>query len=133
MVKLLQPQEIEVFYVIPGIKRNLAIGMKNSGMKQTNIAQILQIESATVSQYIRNKRGARIQFNQRVMEEIEKSSHRIIDSLSYLKEMQRIIRLVRDKDTLCEFHKKVSNVPKECNPELIGCFTIRKNGKYTRI
>mgnify|MGYP001577863493 FL=1 len=35
---LLQPQEIEVYYIIPAIRRQLAMYMKLSGMKQNKIA-----------------------------------------------------------------------------------------------
>ena len=58
--KLLQPQEIEVFYVLPALKRYLSIYMKENGLNQSEIAIMLDLEKAAVSQYINNKRGNKI-------------------------------------------------------------------------
>ena len=53
----LQPQEIEVFYIIPAIRRHIAMYMKLRGLKQNKIAELLHIDKAAVSQYIKKKRG----------------------------------------------------------------------------
>ena len=50
--KLLLPQEIETFYVIPSLRRQLALCLKEKGMKQKDIAQLLGIDTAAVSQYL---------------------------------------------------------------------------------
>ncbi|MBI2110228.1 hypothetical protein HYT51_00405, partial [Candidatus Woesearchaeota archaeon] len=46
--QFLHPQEIEVFYIIPALRRQLAIEMKKNGLKQKRIAELLLIEDATV-------------------------------------------------------------------------------------
>lgn len=129
----MQPQEVEVFYLIPGIKKNLAVCMRKSGLKQNEIANLLQIEDATVSHYLNNKRGNKFYFEKEVLKEIYKSSKLIKDELSFLREVQRLLRVVKRTREICRIHKILSSVPEECTPELIGCFGDEKDGKYAGI
>jgi predicted transcriptional regulator len=121
MVHLLQPQEVEVFYIIPGIKREVALCMKRKGMKQNKIAELLQIQGATVSQYLSSKRGSKIEFDKETLDEVSRSSDLIVDKISYLREVQRLMKVIRRNGTLCRVHKLVSNVPSECEMSLVGC------------
>ena len=51
------PQEIELWYVIPAIRKQLVIELKRKGLKQKAIAPILGITEAAISQYNRDKRA----------------------------------------------------------------------------
>ncbi|HIG93128.1 TPA: hypothetical protein HA242_03460 [Candidatus Woesearchaeota archaeon] len=119
--KLLHPQEIETFYVIPTLRRYLALYLKEQGMKQKDIASLLMINTATISQYQSNKRGHQIDFDKNMLAEIKKSAVRIKDRMNYLREIQHLLRLIRSTKTLCEIHKKFSDVPKGCEPAETGC------------
>ncbi|MAF51289.1 MAG: hypothetical protein CMH64_04330 [Nanoarchaeota archaeon] len=119
---LLQPQEIEVFYIIPALKRQIAMNMKLNGFKQNKIAGLLSIENATVSQYLHKKRGNKIEFTEGILKEIAKSSKEIKDNISLLREMQRLLRVIKDTREICRIHKELSKIPEDCNPELIDCF-----------
>ena len=119
--KLLQPQEIEVFYIIPAIRKHLAMQMKSSGLKQKRIAELLQIEEGTVSQYLSNKRGNQVSFNEKVIKEVENSAKLIKDQTTLLGETQRLLSLIRQSGDLCKFHKKFSNIPKTCGFEVVKC------------
>ena len=110
-----------MFYIIPGVKREVAVCMKKKGMKQNKIAGLLGIEEATVSQYLNNKRGHRIELGEETLREILKSSDLITDKISYFREMQRIMKVIRRNGTLCKIHKQVSDVPAECDPRFVGC------------
>ena len=124
---LLQPQEIEVFYIIPNLRKEFAISMILQGLKQNKIAELLHVESATVSQYINEKRGNKIELDDNIKKEITISASRIRDSLSLVGETQRLLRLIRSSGNLCRIHKQLSDVPRECEPKLINCFG-EKNG-----
>ena len=124
----LHPQEIEVFYIIPALRRQLAMHMKQNGLKQKRIAELLVIEDATVSQYMSKKRGNKIMFDEVVMQEIAKSAILIKDKLSLLKEMQHLLRVIKETREICRIHKQISKVPHECNPELINCFGGKEYG-----
>ena len=120
---ILQPQEIEVFYIIPTLRKHLAIAMKKQGMKQSRIAELLEIQNATVSQYIKGKRGDKIKFPEKIVKEIEHSSSKIHDKISLIRETQKILLLIRNTGALCTIHKQLSpTIPCSCNPNLTGCF-----------
>lgn len=126
---LLQPQEIEVFYIIPTLRKQLAIAMKELGMKQNKIANLLSIEPATVSQYINDKRGNKIHFEESTLTEITISASKIKDRLSLLREMQRLLRIIKESKEICKIHKSLSGIPEECSPELIECFGGSPNAR----
>jgi predicted transcriptional regulator len=111
--KILLPQEIEVFYIIPTIRKYIAINLKKQGLKQKDIAAIMMIDTSAISQYASTKRGNKIKINKEVQKEIEKSSKNIKDPFSYIKETQRILRHIRE-NCLCEIHKQISTIPKGC-------------------
>ena len=128
MAKLLQPQEIEVHYIIPSLKRALAASMKEKGLKQKAIAKLLQTEEAAISQYISKKRGNSVEFDQNIMGEINKAATSITDTSSFVREIQRLLRLVRGAGILCRVHKKYSKIPQQCYPGITTCFQITEDG-----
>ena len=119
--QMLQPQEIEVFYIIPTIRSHLAKYMKELGKSQKGISQLLQIRESTVSHYINEKRAHKVEFNKEVEEEIKISASRIKDKWTLLSETQRLLGVIRRTDTLCQIHKQFASVPEGCNIQQIGC------------
>lgn len=121
---ILHPQEIEVFYIIPSLRRALAESMSKQGMKQKDIASLLGINTAAISQYRSNKRGNLVQFTLEVQAEIQKSAALIKDKLSYFRETQRLLRHIRTTNALCQIHKQFTDIPVGCEPEHIGCHVM---------
>ena len=119
---LLQPQEIEVFYILPTVRRELAVQMKLKGFKQTKIAELLHVENASISQYLNEKRGNKVELGEDVKKEIAVSAGKITSALTFIAEMQHLLRFIRSSGTLCQIHKQLSQVPEECNPCLVNCF-----------
>lgn len=120
---LLYPQEIEVFYIIPALKRELAVAFKEQGKKQKDIAKLLHTEEAAVSQYIHNKRGSHIQFPAAFKAEVKKAAMKIKDEISLLKETQHLLICIRTSGILCQAHKQFSPVPNKCHVGLTGCYS----------
>ncbi len=60
------PCEIVVWYVIPAIRSELAKELLNLGMKQKDVSEIMDITQPAVSQYITDKRGSGIKFDENV-------------------------------------------------------------------
>ena|SRR3989344_2165352 len=119
---MIQPQEIEIFYIIPTLRKELAVSMKESGLKQKDIASLLHIEGATVSHYLNNKRGSKVEFSKEIKKEVRNSAKRIHDTVSMIREMQKLLSLIRSSCELCRIHKELeSNVPRDCTPELVSC------------
>jgi len=111
--KILLPQEIEVFYIIPTIRKYIAISLKKQGLKQKDIADIMMINTSAISQYSSTKRGNKIKLNSKIQKEIENSCKNIKDPMTYIKETQKILRYIRE-NFICDIHKQISKVPKEC-------------------
>ena len=58
------PQEIEVWYIIPAIRRDMSkILVDEHKLSYERTAEFLEITKAAVSQYINNKRAAKIRLH----------------------------------------------------------------------
>lgn len=110
--KLLQPQEIEVFYVIPALRRELAVCMKESGKSQKVAAGLLGVSEAAVSHYFSSKRASQLKFSAELKKAIGESASKISDELSLMREMQKLLQLTREERVAC------SHCLKDCN----ACF-----------
>lgn len=109
------PQEIEVWYVIPGIRKELAKEMIKLGLSQREAAVRLGLRESAVSQYVHSKRGKDINFDKGTKEFIKKSAERIVNNKSCaVKEIQDICKEVKRNKTLCKIHKKHANIPHCC-------------------
>ena len=69
--KLLQPQEIEVFYILPALRRELAVSLKSAGKSQKAIAGLLGVTEAAVSQYFSSKRASQVKFSDSLKKAID--------------------------------------------------------------
>lgn len=110
----LMPQEVEVRYILPALRKQFTLALAKKGMKQKEIAKSLDITPAAVSQYIKEKRGS-TKFKKNIQDEIEKSTNKIIKQKSTSqKEVYRISKLIRHTSTICEIHRLHDKVPKNC-------------------
>lgn len=119
--KIILPQELETFYVIPALRRHLALAMDEAGMKQKDIANHLGINTSAISQYKSRKRGEKVELNQEIVQHIKNSATKIKDQLSYVRETQHLLRLIRTSGALCQIHKQLSTIPEHCEPQLVQC------------
>ena len=67
------PQEIEVWYILPAIRKELALAMKLNGIKQVEIAKLLGVTKSAVTQYVNNKRANYVSFNSKIKNQINNS------------------------------------------------------------
>ncbi|MCK5239705.1 MAG: hypothetical protein KAR33_09175, partial [Candidatus Thorarchaeota archaeon] len=78
----LMPQEVEVWYVLPAIRRELARVMITKEIPQKQIAQMLGVTEPAVTQYKLNKskrsRGDQVDIPDTVVTELAKSADVII-------------------------------------------------------
>ena len=65
------PCEMVVWYVIPAIRSELAKDLLKLGMKQKTISELMDITQPAVSQYLTDKRGSGIEFNDDVKQLIQ--------------------------------------------------------------
>ncbi len=113
--KFLQPQEVEVFYIIPAIKRELAISMKERGYKQKDIAKKLQATEPAISYYLASKRATEFKFALPIKKEIKDAVPKIKDSKTLTAVIQNLLRKVNNSKATCSICRKKVLLEDNCN------------------
>ena len=57
-----QPQELMSMFILPGIRNHIVKELKNEGLKQEFIAELLDVTPSAISQYLKDKRGCEVEF-----------------------------------------------------------------------
>lgn len=109
------PQEIEVWYILPAIRKELVVALKETGKSQKDIAKLLNITEAAISQYTKEKRGMEISFPQELKEFIKKAATEITDPTSAFYQIQRISEHIKHSKVLCTLHAQVEGDLKGCD------------------
>ncbi len=111
------PQEIEVWYIIPAIRKQLAqVLTKKHRLTFEKTGEILGISKAAVSQYINKKRAGKIKFPPNVKKQIEKSADKINKNNKIaVNEIMRILKLIKTCGCECNICKKYNKgIIKQC-------------------
>ncbi|MBW2972352.1 transcriptional regulator [Candidatus Woesearchaeota archaeon] len=116
------PQEIELWYVIPAIRKALVTELKKHKMKQKDIAPLLGITEAAVSQYMRDKRASRCYeaFQKDPLKaEIKAAANRIMENNSpdsdvARREITRLCKAIKESKVICDIHRRQ-------NPKISKC------------
>lgn len=114
----IMPQELEVWYLIPSLRKELAnIFIKIYKLNQKQAAQILGITESAVSQYIKSKRAKEIIFSEQEKEEIRKTAEKIIkDQKNIRNYFYELSSKLRGSKGMCAIHKKHdTNLPVNCD------------------
>jgi uncharacterized protein len=113
------PQEIEVRYILPAIRRELArVLINEKERRQKEAAAILGLTEAAISQYVNSKRAKDVVFSDDIVSEIRKSADKIIADKRQQRivaEVYRISSLAKVKHILCDIHRSQSKELKDCN------------------
>ncbi len=110
------PQELEVWYLLPALRKNLSrILIEKHGLKQKQVASLLGVTESAVSQYLKSKRANELKFTKDEMKEIERFSDEIVKGKDVSEEVYRLSLKLRGTKSLCEWHKKHDkSVPHDC-------------------
>ena len=114
------PQEVEVRYILPAIRRELArTFIQEHKLSQKESANLLGLTEAAVSQYQHSKRAKEVVFSNDVVNEIMVSADRILadrtNKQRLIAEMYRISNLTTVKHILCDIHRAQSKELESCN------------------
>lgn len=113
------PQEIEMWYLIPALRRELAkILISDFGMNQKQVSQTLGITESAVSQYLKSKRGSELKFSEEDIQKIRGVAYNIVEkgNSHANEELYRLSMKFRGSNIICDFHKKSdSSIPKDCD------------------
>ena len=115
------PQEIELWYIIPSIRKALAKNLKSRGLKQKQIAKALNLTEGAVSQYIKDKRARSDLFTAEIDIKIQKSGDRIFQSIDaidisqrVMHEIQSLCTFIKDTKFICKIHHQKNKKLKNC-------------------
>ncbi len=116
VIQLLHPQELEVYYILPALRRELAKAMKHRGRSQKEIAVSLGVSDAAVSQYLHQKRATGVDFTKDLQKDIRESAAGISDRNAFLKAAQQLTRKIRGTRFICAVCRdKNKGMPKGCS------------------
>jgi hypothetical protein len=127
----LLPQEVEVWYILPAIRKEFTEVMMKQGFKQKHIAKILGVTEAAVSQYKNSKRAGQVSLTPKMKEIVEKISLDIrsdckIDEVKraeeiscdhyngIYKEFQKLLKVAREERVICMVHKHLGYPMEDC-------------------
>ena len=106
----IMPQEIEVWYVLPTIRRELAKAFIDLNLSREKVSNILGVSKASISHYLRNKRAKEVEFDGELVEKIKESAVRIAkDKELYMEEVQELVKFIRQSRRLCQIHQAKSS------------------------
>ena len=113
------PCEIVVWYVIPTIRSELAKELLNLGMKQKEISELLDITQPAVSQYISDKRGHGLKFNDETQKLIREFAKGLVEEKynqrDIIPHVCQICKKVKTDEILCQLHKEKGKMPTDCD------------------
>ncbi len=119
MIKMRPPCEIVVWYVIPTIRSELAKELLNLGMKQKEISELLDITQPAVSQYISDKRGHGLKFNDETQNLIREFAKGLVEQKynqrDIIPHVCQICKKVKTDEILCQLHKEKGKMPTDCD------------------
>jgi predicted transcriptional regulator len=112
------PCEMVVWYVIPAIRSELAKDLLKLGMKQKTISELMDITQPAVSQYLTDKRGSGIEFNDDVKQLIQDFADDLNDGTAtkadIISRTCYICKRIKTEDILCQIHRQHGQVPADC-------------------
>jgi predicted transcriptional regulator len=108
-------QELEVWYVIPALRRALALELRKRGIKAVEIAEKLGVTKAAVSQYFSKTRAVDFTFDKKMQNEIIYAVDNILQGVNSNQELQRLIIGLRESRAICKFHRlQEKNIDRRC-------------------
>ncbi len=117
------PQEIEVWYIIPAIRRELSkILTRKHKLTFDKTGRILGVSKAAISQYLNKKRATALKIPSEIKKEIEKSADILVKNENMaVKEIMRILTLMKRKKCSCGICRKYNKgILKLCKGEPVA-------------
>lgn len=114
--KLIQPQEVIVWFILPAIRREITNALIYTySIPQKEIAKRFGLTEPAISQYKKGVRGD-IEFEPKVIERVNEAARKIAEEeASAPREVQRVLKFIEKNGYLCKFHKKFGVVHEGCN------------------
>lgn len=119
--KLVQPQEVIVWYILPAIRREMTNYLIHQyKLPQKKIAELFGLTEPAISQYKKGARGD-IEFTPDIKERVQEAASIIYEEKddkeknSAPREVQRVLKYIQKSGFLCDLHKKYGLVHEACD------------------
>ncbi|MDP2717250.1 MAG: hypothetical protein Q8P02_00745 [Candidatus Micrarchaeota archaeon] len=117
----LQPQEIEVWYVLPALRREMAATLIAMGNNQKQVSRLLGVTEAAVSQYVHSKRAQKVAFGAKFKHRIEQECQKLAEGrVSAYGALQDLSAQFKHSKELCSLHQALEEVPANCDLCLVN-------------
>ncbi len=112
--KIMFPPEVEVWYILPAIRKEIALGLIKKGLSQKQIATILGVTEASISHYKKNKRASEnILTAEAKLLTAEATNSITKDPRSYYKVTTRLLDQIRKSGLLCDLYEEKTHLEEE--------------------
>lgn len=91
------PCESVVWKILPCLRSALAHRLKQMGMRQIKVAELLGVSTAAVSQYLARKRGCSDEVEETLVGELDRSAAAVADGTPVTRELCRLCRIIRQR------------------------------------
>lgn len=109
------PSEIVYWEILPAIRREMVVQMKDRGLKQKDIADLLEVTPSAISQYLAKKRGE-FEFTDIFRKQIKAQVEFVIDeSMTPFEATNSLIKQFERSREICIVCREKNNVAKDCN------------------
>ncbi len=113
--KFKDPQELEVFFILPTIRKNLAKSLHELGLGQRRIAELLHLTEPAISQYLNNRRAKKeIPLTPEMQKEIKLVARRLQKENNIMKEIQHLLKKMREQRITCKLCQSYLNTKEDC-------------------
>ncbi|MGC9309954.1 MAG: transcriptional regulator [Candidatus Nanoarchaeia archaeon] len=104
----LLPQEIEVWYIIPSIRKALAKELiKKYELSYEKAGNALGVSKAAIAQYLSGKRATKVKISKNIRDEIKISARKIAKQpKEAVREIEKILQLMKKEKCSCQVCKK---------------------------
>lgn len=114
MIELVHPQELEVYFILPALRRELARTLKKQGKTHKAIAGFFGVTVPAVSQYLHAKRGAEIKFTAEFQKIIADAATHITDRDTFIKQTQQLMNKIWNDKFICQVCHDQTGSAKNC-------------------
>lgn len=117
MPRVILPQEVEVWYVLPTIRKKIALELIRQGLTQKQVAKLLGTTEASISHYKKDKRAKENLLGDKIDSIITEAADKIVKSPSVLlTEIIRINTYVKEQGLFCKIYRQKSQASAEQLP-----------------
>lgn len=110
---MITPSEIIYWEILPALRKELVVELRELGLKQKEIAEILDVTPSAISQYLKAKRG-KFDFTDKFKIKIKKIAKKVSKGSNAFEEINQLIKHFEKSKDLCVVCKNKNSIEYNC-------------------